>query len=63
MTQVKIFHEHTCKLEDIENKINRFLAENEGKIVVRDIKHTVTNPNPRNHIWQIWDAVLIYDTL
>lgn len=49
-------------MEKIENQINDFLKENDGKIIVKDIKYTAEIPNQGNAIWKIWTAMVIYET-
>ena len=55
MTQIKIFTETTYSnpadkkvmtTGGLEKKVNDFLAENEGKISVKDIKYSIWSPNP-----------------
>ena len=76
MTQIKIFTEKTYKskdagpkapvTDDLQNKVNDFLAENAGKIVVKDIKYSVQSPNP-NQILNLdikeWTVMIIYETI
>ena len=62
MTQIKIFAEKTPEMEKIENQVNDFLKENDGKIIVKDIKYTAESPNQGNAIWKIWTAMVIYET-
>ena len=53
--------EKTPYMEKFESKVNAFLKENEGKIVVKDIKYTAETPNPRNDIWKLWTVMIIYE--
>ncbi len=62
MTQIKLFNARTPKLEEMEKKVNDFLAENDGKITVRDIKYT-GNPFENNNVWVSWTAMVVYDTI
>ena len=62
MTQIKIFTETTPELEKIEKRINAFLKDNDGKILVKDIKYTAGSPNPNNSVWKNWTVMVIYET-
>ena len=75
MTQIKIFTETTYnskqagpdaqRIDDLQNKVNNFLAENADKIIVKDIKYSVQSPNPHqvlNLSIKEWTVMLIYDT-
>ena len=73
MTQIKIFTETTYSnpadkkamtTGGLEKKVNGFLAENEGKISVKDIKYSIQSPNPHqilNLSVQHWTVIVIYD--
>jgi len=61
MTQIKLFTEKTPELEKIEKQINAFLKENDGKILVKDIKYTAESPNPNNSVWKNWTVMIIYE--
>lgn len=76
MTQIKIFTETTFRskeagpnaplTDDLQKKVNDFLAENDGKIVVKDIKFTIQSPNPHqilNLNVKRWTIMIIYDSL
>ena len=76
MTQIKIITEKTyhskdigpkaLRTDDLQKKINDFLAENAGKIVVKDIKYSVQSPNPHqilNLNIKEWIIMVIYETL
>lgn len=73
MTQIKIFTETTYRskeagskallTEDLQKKVNDFLAENADKITVKDIKYTIQSPNPHNLDIKAWTIMLIYETL
>ena len=76
MTQIKIFTETTFRskeagpnaplTDDLQKKVNDFLAENDGKIVVKDIKFTIQRPNPHqilNLNVKRWTIMIIYDSL
>lgn len=59
MTQIKLFNARTPKIEEMEKKVNDFLAENDGKITIRDIKYT---GDPfENNSWVSWTAMVVYD--
>ena len=62
MTQIKLFNAKTPKIEDMENKVNDFLAENDGKITVRDIKYT-GEQSGNSSVWVNWTAMVVYDTI
>ncbi len=62
MTQIKLFVEKTPEMEKIEKQINAFLKENDGKILVKDIKFTAESPNPNNSVWKNWTVMVIYET-
>lgn len=62
MTQIKLFTEKTPELEKIEKQINAFLKDNDGKILVKDIKYTAESPNPNNSVWKNWTVMIIYET-
>ena len=64
MTQIKIFinsnHEANAH-EKLEKQVNDFLKENEGKIIVKDIKYSATEGNFHNPIWKNWTVMVIYE--
>ena len=64
MTQIKIFinakHEANAH-EKLEKQVNDFLVENDGKIIVKDIKYSVTEGNFDNPIWKNWTVMVIYE--
>ena len=62
MIQIKLFAEKTPEMEKFENKINAFLKENDGKIIMKDIKYSAESPNPNNSVWKNWTAMVIYET-
>ena len=75
MTQIKIFTETTFRskeagpgapiVDDLQEKVNDFLAENADKIIVKDIKYSVQSPNPHqvlNLNVKVWTIMLIYET-
>lgn len=74
MTQIKIFTESTYHgsmdpkaptIETLTQKVNDFLAENDGKITVKDIKYTIQSPNPHqilNLSVKDWTVMVIYET-
>jgi hypothetical protein len=59
MIQIKLFAEKTPEMEKFENKINAFLKENDGKIIIKDIKYSAESPNPNNSVWKNWTAMVI----
>ena len=73
MTQIKIFSETTYEsrqpadamtIEKLQKKINNFLEENDGKIIVKDIKYKVQSPNPHQSFvlqTKFWTVMIIYD--
>ena len=63
MTQIKLFKDRTPEMEKFEAKVNAYLNENKDKIVVKDIKYTAETPNPHNSAWNIWTAMIIYETI
>ena len=64
MTQIKVFinanHEANAH-EKLEKHVNDFLKENEDKIIVKDIKYSVTEGNFGNPIWKNWMVMVIYE--
>lgn len=75
MTQIKIFTETTysgsaCspgspKVENLQQKVNDFLAENADAIIVKDIKFETKSPNPHqvyNLSTKVWTIMVIYET-
>ena len=62
MTQIKLFSEKTPDMEKFEKRINEFLNENDGNIIVKDIKYTAESPNPNNSVWKNWTVMIIYET-
>lgn len=64
MTQIKLFNiESRPEVSTAEKEVNMFLAENEGKIVVKEIKYEAVTPNPNNTIWKNWTFMVVYETL
>ncbi len=73
MTQIKIFAETTYSNPSdkkvmttggLEKKVNDFLAENDGKITVKDVKYSIQSPNPHqilNLNVQHWTVMVIYE--
>lgn len=61
MTQIKLFKDTTPDMEKFELQINNFLQENEGRIIVKDIKLSAESPNPNNHAWKSWAVMVIYE--
>ncbi len=61
MTQIKVFSAHQPGTDAIENKVNNFLKENEGKIVFRDIKYVEQPKEHHGNPWHEWTVVLVYD--
>lgn len=75
MTQIKIFSGTTYEgsgvgpsaptIESLTQKVNEFLAENDGKITIKDIKYTIQSPNPHQELnldVKEWTIMLIYET-
>ena len=75
MTQIKIFNETTYEgsavgpsaptIDTLTQKVNEFLADNDGKITIKDIKYTIQSPNPHqilNLSVKKWTIMLIYET-
>ena len=71
MTQIKIFTGNTYQgtkspdaptIDTLTQEVNDFLAENEGKITVKDIKYTIQIPNPHNLSIKDWAIMVIYET-
>ena len=63
MVQIKLFRDHTPDMEKFEKQINTFLREQEGRIVVKDIKYTADYVNPNNSAWQNWTVMAIYEVM
>ena len=63
MVQIKLFRDHTPEMEKFEKQINTFLREQEGRIVVKDIKYTADYVTPNNSAWQNWTAMVIYEVV
>ena len=61
MTQIKVFSAHQYGTETIENKVNNFLKENEGKIIFRDIKYVEQPKEHTGNGWHEWTVVVVYD--
>ena len=73
MTQIKIFAETTFSnpadkkamtTGGLEKKVNDFLAENDGRISVKDVKYSIQSPNPHqilNLSVQHWTVMVIYE--
>ncbi len=50
--------------ERLAEKVNDFLAENDGKIKVKDIKYSIQSPNQHqvlNLNVQYWTVMVIYE--
>ena len=74
MTQIKLFTETTYEksagggmtIDELNKIVNDFLAENNGKITIKDIKYSVQSPNPHqilNLNVKDWTVMIIYETL
>ena len=62
MAKIKLFKEYTPYMNNFENQVNEFLKENEGEIIVHDIKYTWgLLPSTRNAEWAVWTAMILYD--
>lgn len=75
MTQIKIFTGTTYsskdsgptapRVDDLQKKVNDFLAENADTIIVKDIKYEVQSPNPHqilNLNTKYWTIMVVYET-
>jgi len=75
MTQIKIFSETTYsgssaspdvfRIDNLQKKVNDFLAEKAGEITVKDIKYFIQSPNPHqvfNLSQKYWTVMVIYET-
>ena len=63
MVQIKLFRDHTPDMEKVEKQVNTFLREQEGRIVVKDIKNTADYVTPHNSAWQNWTVMVIYEVV
>lgn len=63
MIQIKIFSGHQHGTETIENKVNTFLKENEGKIMFKDIKYLEQPKEHSGNGWHEWTVVIVYEQL
>lgn len=61
MIQIKLFRKKTSNLDEFENLVNEYLAENDKLIRVVDIKYLSEAVNPSNSVWSIWSAMVIYE--
>ena len=61
MTQIKVFSGYQHGTETIENEVNKFLMENKGRIILRDIKYVEQPPKNIGNGWHDWTAVVVYD--
>ncbi len=61
MVQVKLFSAVHHSMELIEGQINAFLKDNEGKIVVKDIKFNAEKFGDKHNEWMVWNAMVIYE--
>ena len=75
MTQIKIFSETTYsskdggpdvpRIDDLQKKVNDFLADKAGEITVKDIKYFIQSPNPHQYFnlsVKNWIVMVIYET-
>lgn len=80
MTQIKIFYHQTIDSEDVrmwvsnpktindlEKEVNDFLAENEGKITLKDIKYTTQSMTDKDGVTHpdliFWTVMVVYETM
>ena len=61
MIQIKLFRKKTANLEEFEQLVNDYIAENAKLIRVVDIKYSSETVNPGNPVWSIWSAMVIYE--
>ena len=61
MIQIKLFRKKTSNMDEFENLVNEYLAENDKLIRVVDIKYLSEAVNPSNSVWSIWSAMVIYE--
>lgn len=61
MIQIKLFRKKTANLDEFEQLVNDFIAENAKLIRVVDIKYSSETVNPGNPVWSIWSAMVIYE--
>ena len=79
MTQIKIFYHQTIDsadvrmwvsnpktIRDLEQEVNDFLVENEGKIALKDIKYTTQSMTDKDGVTHpdliFWTVMVIYET-
>ena len=63
MIQIKLFRKKTANLDEFEQLVNDYIAENAKLIRVVDIKYSSETVNPGNPVWSIWSAMVIYEAL
>lgn len=61
MIQIKLFRKKTANLDEFEQLVNDYIAENAKLIRVVDIKYSSETVNPGNSVWAIWSAMVIYE--
>lgn len=61
MIQIKLFRKKTANLDEFEQLVNDYIAENAKLIRVVDIKYSSETVNPGNPVWSIWSAMVIYE--
>ena len=61
MIQIKLFKKKTANLDEFEQLVNDYIAENAKLIRVVDIKYSSETVNPGNPVWSIWSAMVIYE--
>ena len=58
---------YPTSIKDLENEVNNFLAENEGKITLKDIKYTTQSMTDKDGVTHpdliFWTVMVIYETL
>lgn len=61
MIQIKLFRKKTANLDEFEQLVNDYIAENAKLIRVVDIKYSSETVNPGNSAWSMWSAMVIYE--
>lgn len=61
MTQIKVFSGYQYGTESIENEVNKFLLENKGRIILRDIKYVEHPQKNVSNGWHNWTVMVVYD--
>ncbi len=62
MVKIKLFNvDSTPSVEEVEQKVNSFLEQNDGEIIVREIHYDTMTPNPNNTVWKSWTVMVVYE--